>query len=443
MNDARHDPEREGSNDASSQSPSAAPAAASTATSRDSPSRSHAPPTHEVTALELIWHYSWVRAVTYIVVAALVVFALWALRDRYVFALQVGVIGFVVAYVLNPLVDLLGRVRVRRPFAVVLVYLALLQVLIFGSILIGQVVVELSRFVSLIPDAVQSLGEQFARLGAWFEGIATRLPPSVAEFLDGRLGITPEGDLAVQAQDRVAGVLETAVENLLALFERILSGGPSVLLSSATSFVSTTLQVFLILLASAYFLYDFPRFSANFRRFIPRRWRPVAHDVIVKTDRAVGGYLRGQLLITSLLGLLIWIGLTLIGIPFATAISFLAAIFNLVPYLGPIIGVIPAVLLGFTISPWAAVLAIVVFVVANQLEGNVLSPLILSRSVDLHPVTVLLAIMAGLGLLGFVGALLAVPTVALAKVLLEDYLLTRPAYQDDPPDEPAPAATGE
>ena len=400
----------------------------------------HAAPTHEVTALELIWHSTWVRAATYLILAVLLVIALWSLRDRYAFALQVGVIGFVVAYVLNPVVEALGRIRVRRPFAVVIVYLALLQLLVFGSILIGQVVVELSRFVALIPDAVQSLGEQFARLGAWFEGILGRLPGSVTDFLDTRLGLAPDGDLGVQAQDRVAGVLETAVENLLALFERILAGGPSVLLSSATSFVSTTLQVFLILLASAYFLYDFPRFSANFRRFVPVRWRPVAFDLLTKTDRAVGGYLRGQLLITSLLGILIWIGLSLIGIPLATAISFLAAIFNLVPYLGPIIGVIPAVLLGFTVSPWAALLAVVVFVVANQLEGNVLSPMILAKSVDLHPVTVLLAIMAGLGLLGFVGALLAVPTVALTKVLLEDYLLTRPAYQETAAAEaPAPA----
>lgn len=387
------------------------------------------PPTAQVTAIEVVWRHAWVRAATYLIVAVLIVLALWALRDRYAFALQVGLIGFVVAYVLNPVVEVLGRIRVRRPFAVVIVYLALLQLLVLGSILLGQVVGELSRFVNLIPEAVESLGQQFGRLGVWFEGVLGQAPPFVTEFLDQRLGLQPEGaELGVEARDRVSSVLESAVENLVQLFERVLTGGPSVLLSGATSIVSTTLQLFLILLASAYFLYDFPRFVANVRRFVPVRWRPLAHDLIGKTDRAVGGYLRGQLLITSILGVMIWIGLSLIGIPLATAISFLAAIFNLVPYLGPIVGVIPAILLGFTVGPWAALGAVVVFIVANQLEGNVLSPFILSRSVDLHPVTVLLAIMAGLGLMGFVGALLAVPTVALIKVVLEDYLLTRPAY---------------
>lgn len=405
-------------------------------------SRRNAPPTHEITAIELVWRNAWVRAAAYLILAALVVTILWALRDSYAFALQVGVVGFVVAYILNPVVEALKRIRVRRSVGVVLVYLALLQALVFGSILLGQVVVELSRFVNLIPSAVESLGTQLARLGAWTEGIVERLPPFVTAFLDERLGLQQPaegGDLALQAQDRIAGVLETAVQNLLQLFERVVSGGPSVLLAGATSVVSTTLQVFLILLASAYFLYDFPRFVANVRRFVPLRWRPVANDLMVKADRAVGGYLRGQLLITSILGVMIWIGLSLIGIPLATAISVLAAIFNLVPYLGPIVGTIPAVLLGFTVSPWAAVLAVVVFVVANQLEGNVLSPLILSRSVDLHPVTVLIAIMAGLGLLGFVGALLAVPTVALTKVVLEDYLLTRPAYTGSEPPVAGPS----
>ncbi len=398
----------------------------------DAPS-SPTPPTtrvasHHVTAIELVWHNVWVRATTYLILAAALVTVLWMLRDRYAFVVQVGAIGFVVAYVLNPLVEGLQRIRVQRPIGVVLVYVVLLNLLVLGSLLLGQVVVELSRFVSLIPEAVETLGTQLGRIGTWFEGIVNRLPGSVTQFLDERLGLTTEGDLALQAQDRVAGVLEAIVANLLAVFENLLSGGPAVLVSGATSIVNATLQTFLIVLVSAYFLYDFPRFVAAFRRLVPVRWRPLSDDLIAKADRAVGGYLRGQLLITSLLGVLIWIGLSIIGIPFATAISFLAAIFNLVPYLGPIVGAVPAILLGFTVGPWAPVLAIVVFIVANQLEANVLSPFILSRSVDLHPVTVLLAILAGLGLLGFLGALLAVPVAAMIKVLLEDYLFTRPAY---------------
>lgn len=380
---------------------------------------------HRVTALEVVWRNVWVRAVSYVVLAVLLVFVLWRLRSGYAFALQVGVIGFVIAYILNPLVEALGRIRVRRSIAVILVYLLLLLLMVLGSVLLGRVVVELSEFTLYIDDAFNEISGWITGVSGWLSGIAERLP----SVLRDRFGVESGGDeLTSQIQEQIAQFLTSASQGLVALLQRIVTGGPNFLLTGANRIISTTLQIFLILLASAYFLYDFPRFVENFRRFVPVRWRPLYRNLSAKADQAVGGYLRGQLLITSVLGLLIFIGLSLLDIRLALAISFLAAIFNLVPYLGPIIGVIPAVLLALIDSPWKALGAVIVFVIANQLEGNLLSPMILSRSVNLHPVTVLLAIMMGLGLLGFVGALLAVPFAALIKVLLDEFLLTRPAY---------------
>ncbi len=379
----------------------------------------------EITAVEIVWRNPWVRAVTYVALTIFAAVVLWRLRGGYAFALQVGIIGFFVAYILNPVVEAVCRLRIRRSLAVIIVYLILLQLVVLGSVLLSQVVVQLGDFVSSIPRALDNIGSWFAAVQDWLGGLVDRLPG----FLSDRFGIEPSGQLSEQVQEQIAQVLARAATTLTDLLERLVAGGPSFIVTGATNIISTTLQAFLILLVSAYFLYDFPRFTDNFRRFVPLRWKRLYDDLLVKTDRAVGGYLRGQLLITSLLGILIWIGLSIIGVPLALAISFLAAIFNLVPYLGPIIGVVPAVLLGFTVSPLTALLAIVVFIAANQLEGNVLSPMILSRSVNLHPVTVLLAIMIGLGMLGFVGALLAVPITALGKVLLEEYLLTRPPYR--------------
>jgi predicted PurR-regulated permease PerM len=359
------------------------------------------------------------------------VWLLIVLRRGYAFALQVAIIGFIIAYILNPLIEALGRLRVNRGLAVVLVYLVLLQLFVLGSVLLGQVVAQLSEFVRRIPRALENVGAAVTGFQAWLAGAAARLP----DFLSERFGVEQSDQLAAQVQQQLTNALSAAVEALANLIEGLVTGGPSLLVTGATSIISTTLQVILILLASAYFLYDFPRFTRNAYRLVPVRWRPLYGDLVRKADGAVGGYMRGQLLITLVLGVLIWVGLSLIGVPLALAISFLAAIFNLVPYLGPIIGVVPAVLLGFTVSPLTAALAVVVFVVANQLEGNVLSPLILSRSTNLHPLTVLLAIMAGIGLLGLVGALLAVPFVALVKILIDDYLLTRPAYRQDLPVE--------
>ncbi len=380
----------------------------------------------------MAWTNHWVRAVTYVALSLFLAFVLWRFRANYVFALQVGVLGFVLAYILNPLVELLQRARIGRRFAVVLVYFLVLVFLALGSLLISQVVLEAGRFAALVPAAFENLSLWVASVQAWFAGLMERLPG----FLSDRLGFAdPEGNLAEQIQGEVVAFLQQLSRSFAELLERVATGGPGLLLSGATAVISTTVQIVLIVLAGAYFLYDFPRFTANFARFVPIRYRALASDLSYKADLAVGGYLRGQLLITLCIGLMIWLGLSIIGVPLATSIAFLAAIFNLVPYLGPIVGALPAVVLGLTVSPLTAILAIVVFLIANQVEGNLLSPLILARSTNLHPVTVLLAIMIGLGFFGFVGALLAVPTAALGKVVLEEYLLKRPAFAGPLPGE--------
>jgi predicted PurR-regulated permease PerM len=332
--------------------------------------------------------------------------------------------------VLNPLVELLMRLRMRRAFAVGITYLLVLGLIAVGSLVVTQVVTEAANFVTLVPTAFDTLSRIATDAQAWVIGWFDRLPG----FLSDRFGVLdPDGVITEQIRERLVTVLQDLGTGFGTALEAVLTGGPGVLFSGATAVISVTLQIALIVLASVYFLYDYPRFVANFRRYIPVKYRPVVADVTEKADVAVGGYLRGQLLITTILGVLVWLGLTIVGVPLATAIAFIAALFNLVPYLGPVVGAVPAVLLGLTVSPLTAVLAIVVFIIANQLEGNVLSPMILSRSTNLHPVTVLLAIMTGLGLFGIVGALLAVPTVAFLKVMMEDYVLKRPEFASVPP----------
>lgn len=390
----------------------------------------------DVTAIELLWHSVWVRGVVYVIAAGLLLLLLVTQRDRYAFALQVGAIGFLIAYLLNPLVDLLGRARINRGLAVIVVYLLVLQLLVLGSVLLTQMVTETARFVALVPSAVQELTALFGRLSEWFGSILEAAP----DFLQERFGLEMTGeDVAAQVQDQLATWVTALAEALNRFLERVVSEGPSVLMAGATTIISTTFQVVLIFIGSAYILYDYHRLAANIRRYVPVRWRDVHTDLGRKADRAVGGFLRGQILITIILGILIYIGLTLSGVPLALSISFLAAVFNLVPYLGPVIGTLPAVLLGLTVSPLTALLALIVFVVVNQIEAHLLSPLILGKSTDIHPVTVLISILIGVGFFGIVGALVAVPVAALGKVVLEEYLLTRPAYHEPEGDANGPA----
>ncbi len=393
---------------------------------------------NEVTAIETLWQNPWVRGLTYLVLVSAILAFLITQRSAYAFALQVAVAGFLIAYILNPLVDLLGRLRVGRGLAVTLVFLLLAQALVVGSVLLTQVVAETARFVNLLPAALNNLGDTIGAATGWLGRVGEVLPDVLRE----RFGIEAGGEeFSAQVQEQLTGWLTAGAESLTRFLERLVAGGPQVLWAGATSIVSGAFQVLLIAITSAYILYDFPRLTANARRFVPVRYRVLYGDLTAKADRAIGGYLRGQVLIAIVLGFMLWVGLTLIGVPLATAISVLAAVFNLVPYLGPIVATVPAVLLGFTVSPLTALLALIVFLAANQIEGHVLGPMILAKSTDLHPLTVLVSILVGVGFLGLLGAFLAVPVVALVKVVLEEYLLTRPPYQEDA-QGPAPPPGG-
>jgi predicted PurR-regulated permease PerM len=118
---------------------------------------------------------------------------------------------------------------------------------------------------------------------------------------------------------------------------------------------------------------------------------------------------------------MVGVGLAIVGVPLALGLGFLSAVFNVVPYLGVIISIAPAILLAAQFGIVKVLWVLVVFVIANQVEAQFLSPNILAKTTDLHPITVILTILAGASLLGVFGGLLAVPVVALAKLLIRKY----------------------
>lgn len=380
------------------------------------------------TAYEYVWRSPWVRATVWTLLIAAVVTVLVLLFPKYSFVLTVGVVGFVLAYLLHPLVLLFMKARLPRIVAVILVYLVLLGLMVSGSLLIGQIFVQLGTFANQLPEVIDQASNTIGSVTSWF----TNVLAGVQNFIADLIGFESADQVSVAVRDQVAGMLATATTGINTMLGNLLSGSTDAIVGGATSIISGTALFLFILLASAYFLVDYERITANFYRIVPVRWRPLYSDITSKADVALGGYLRGQLLICLALGVMIWLGLEIMGVPLALSIGFIAGAFNIVPYLGPILGAVPGVLLALSISPLTALLAIGLFVAANLLESNLLSPIILGKVVNVHPITVMLAIMAGLSLFGLVGALLAVPLVTFLKVVLEEYVLTTAAWHSGP-----------
>ncbi|WP_184128904.1 AI-2E family transporter [Deinococcus humi] len=364
-------------------------------------------------AFQFLWRNPWVRAAVFLLVGYLA----YRLAGEIHTVIVDFLVAFLIAYLANPLLNWLQRGRVKRGLGVFFVVLLFFGLFALVGLLLVTVSGQLIMLFNKLPEQIGTLGDILDRMTAWLteRGVG---------------GLTNAREQIITAAQ---GYVQNIGDNLVPLLRNALNS-TGTLFNSVVQIGGVVGQVVLILLLSIYLMADYSRVNATLLGIFPRPWQPRALEISGLLGTAVGGYVRGQLLIALFIGVFVWLGLTLIGVPSAAAIGFIAGAFNIVPYLGPIIGATPAILLALTMPNvlLTVILVIAVFIIANQIEGNFLSPYILSRTTDLHPITVLVAILVGVSLLGFVGALLAVPLVALGKLALQKYYYPSRIYSEGP-----------
>jgi len=140
------------------------------------------------------------------------------------------------------------------------------------------------------------------------------------------------------------------------------------------------------------------------------------YQIWVDTEDTLGTYVRGQLILAGIIGSVCYVGLLVLQVPNARALAVLAGLFEVIPFIGPVLAAIPAVLIGFTVSPVTGLLVLALYVVVQTVEGNYLIPYFMGRGLQLHPMIVLVAITAGFYLNGIVGAMLALPLVSALQI---------------------------
>jgi predicted PurR-regulated permease PerM len=175
-----------------------------------------------------------------------------------------------------------------------------------------------------------------------------------------------------------------------------------------------------ILILAFYLMLDAERFTHTFVRLFPRSERSRVEDACRRVSTKVSAWLGGQLLLGAIIGGSAALGLFLMGVPYFYVLALIAAIGELIPIVGPVIAAIPAVIVAFTVSPTLALGVTIFFIVQQQIENHVLVPKVMERQVGVSAAAVIMALLIGGALLGIVGALLAVPTVAIAQVIFEE-----------------------
>lgn len=313
-------------------------------------------------------------------------------------------LALLIVYLLNPLVTALEARRVPRLAGTALSYVLITLVLLTLSATLAPLLSsQVANFSALIPE----LGDQLV---------------GNANAVLARLGIGVRiGDLDSQVVgEQVQSLLSSDQIGRAAV---ALLGGLSGL---ATGALHVVLVVFLGPVIAFYLLVDMPRLSVSAWTTVPPTRRQEVRDVVTKLGAVVGGFVRGQLLVAVFVGTSITIGLAAVGLRFWLLIGVIAGITNIVPLIGPFVaGVLGVTVALVTGGVPLALLVLLVLTVVQQLDNHLVSPLVMGRTVQLHPLLVLLALLVAGTLYGVFGLLVAVPTVAGAKVLMVHLWRTR------------------
>jgi predicted PurR-regulated permease PerM len=294
-------------------------------------------------AFRVVWANPYVKVGVGLLMAVLVIWAFLAARP----ATTLFVAAYGLAYVLNPVVDLLQARGARRGFGVALIAVALAAIVWFASSLSFAAV---SAALTPTEDGV-TLSETVT---VWFE----TLPENLERLLPGPLYAVIAGPLGT-----LGALLDRAAEALAPHFQELTEA----LYAIVSGTVSGVVQVVLVLVLTVYVLFDFHRFNASLLAVWPVPYQKTVTALATTLDQAMGGYIRGQLLIAAFVGLMVFAGLTLLGLPLAGLIALLAGVFNLVPFLGTIVPVIPALAIAIAGGWLQVLLVLVIFVVANQI----------------------------------------------------------------------------
>ena len=314
------------------------------------------------------------------------------------FVERIGLVAFVIigaiffAYLIYPVVRWLNR-KLHLILAILVVYAMLAALIAIG--------------LSYLIPAVSS---EFARL----THDAPMILAKTREFLT-----SPDTPVLGQAPDSVRKEVAQLPAQAITWFQQ--HGGGAA--ASAVTVLVGTAALFASLIAipvlAAYLLFDSEIIKRFFMGFVPERRRESTLGLLGELEEVLGGFIRGQLLVGASVGVIIAIGLMIFKVPYAILIGAMAGALDLIPYIGPVIAFIPALIIGISAGGTGMALAVgLVFLVANQLEGHVIAPNIVSRTIKLSPSAIVVAVLIGGELYGVPGMFIAVPVAGIIRVLL-------------------------
>ncbi len=293
-------------------------------------------------------------------------------------------VSLIFAVALNPIVNKWEEKGIKRVLSLVLIYLILFAIL--GIIISTFVPTIINQF----KDLIQNISPYFKNLP----------------------------NLSADQGQTAGSNLQKALDSFSALFK-----AESGLFSGVISLFGGFGSFLFILVITFYLVLDKESIKKFFYSFIPVKYQNYLMPFLQKFQEKIGLWFKGQMILCLIIGALCYIGLLIIGIKFALVLALLAGITEIIPYLGPFLGAIPAVLIALLyFSPMKALLVVILYILVQQLENTIITPRIMGKAIDLNPIIIICSLWVGGKIGGILGMLIAVPVAGILSILFKDYL---------------------
>lgn len=302
-------------------------------------------------------------------------------------------------YLLRPLIRFLNKKKVPKFLAIFIVMLGL--ILAFSGISGVAIPIVADQLTNLTDDFPKKIGEATEQTGKMVTG-------ENKSFIDST-------QVAKLATERLEKFTSTISKDVIAL---------------VTTLTNIALVLLVVPFILFYLLLDDKKFFNYFLRLVPRHMEHDVAAILRDIDSTLSSYIKGQILVAWFVGIFMYAGYMIIGLKFALVLALFAVLTNVIPFLGPFIGVFPALLVGLIQEPVMAIKVAFVTLVVQQVEGNILSPQIMGKKLQIHPLTIILVVLMAGAAFGFIGLLLAIPAYAVTKTIISNlyriYLLYNP-----------------
>lgn len=299
-------------------------------------------------------------------------------------------LGFLIAWLFNPLVSALEKKKIPRVFGTIIVYAVFLFILyLFVSVLIPTVYRQFNELLASLPTIMDKVS---GVINSFFESIDH--------------GVFHVDTLKAQALSLLSHITDGVKE-----------GFPDILLGVVGSVFSGVGAFLIGLVIGFYMLFDFNSISVHLMKFVPVKHRYEGKTLLNTIGVELRKYVNGTLFVASMVFVGCSIGFSIVGLKAPLLFGLFCGITDLIPYIGPYIGGIAAVVVGFSQSFTIGIICIIIIVIVQTLEGMVLQPVVMSKAMQLHPITIMIGLMIFQHFFGIVGMIFATPTIAFLKII--------------------------